>query len=271
MPGRIVRELLYCIRSEVDDIEEIRAERVVIGLGYTAVKLATGHVGLCYTFIDEIEPECCQIWKRAGTLAGRPAMELAELALSWDLSEAIVGVATLNALSQLAMEREPSRYAIVEENLINQIDVTKDDVVVLVGNIRPFISKIRERTDKVFVLERSPRMRDVGVYPDVAAEELLPRASIAIITGTALANGTIDRLLELSKNAREVALVGPTASTLPDPLFKHGVTVIGGVKVIDSERAMQVVSEGGGTPGLKEACKQVVIRSRDIRLTDKLA
>ncbi|MEM4978977.1 MAG: DUF364 domain-containing protein, partial [Candidatus Nezhaarchaeales archaeon] len=86
-----------------------------------------------------------------------------------------------------------------------------------------------------------------------------------IITGTTLANGTIDRLLELSKNARDVVLVGPTASTLPDPLFKHGVTIIGGVRVIDSEKVIQVVSEGGGTPSLKEACKQVVIRQREGR------
>lgn len=262
MPGRIVKELLDHIKAEVDDVEKIRAEKVVIGLGYTAVKLNTGHVGLCYTFSDEIGPGCCQIWRRAGTLAGSPAIELAELSLSWDLSEAVVGVAALNALSQLVIEKNLDRYVIVEGNLIDYIDVAKHDVVVLIGNIHPFIPRIRERADKVFVLERSFKMRGIGVYPDVAAEELLPGASIVIITGTALANGTIDRLLELSKNAREIALVGPTASTLPDPLFKHGVTVIGGIRVVDGEKVMQVVSEGGGTPGLKEVCKQVVIRPK---------
>lgn len=262
MPGRIVKEILERIKAEVGDVERIVAERVVIGLGYTAVKLNTGHVGLCYTFSDEIMLNCCQISRRAGTLAESLAIKLAELSLSWDLSEAIVGVAALNALSQLAMERRPDSYVIVEGNLINHISITKDDVVVLVGNIHPFIPRIRERTDKIFILERDPKKRSLGLYPDVAAEELLPRASIAIITGTTLANGTIDRLLELSKNAREVALVGPTASTLPDPLFEHSVTVIGGVRIIDGERVMQVVSEGGGVPSLKGACRQVVIRPK---------
>jgi len=265
MPGKIVKEILHYIKSKIDGVEKIRAEKVVIGLGYTAVKLDSGHVGLCYTFSDEVNLNCCQIWRKAGSLAGSSAIKLADLSLSWDLSEAVVGVAALNALSQLAMDMELDKYVITEGNVIDQINVTKEDVVVLVGNIRSFIPKIKERTDNIFVLERNLRMRSLNVYPDTAAEELLPRASIAIITGTTLANGTIDRLLELSKNARDVVLVGPTASTLPDPLFKHGVTIIGGVRVIDSEKVIQVVSEGGGTPSLKEACKQVVIRQREGR------
>ena len=84
-----------------------------------------------------------------------------------------------------------------------------------------------------------------NVLQDTAAEEVLPRADVVIITGTALANGTIDRLLELSKNAREKGLVGPTASIFPDPIFRHGVTLIGGVRVTDGEKIIQIISEGG--------------------------
>lgn len=262
MPGKIIEDLLCSIMAEIENIDAIRTMRVVIGLGYTAVQLDTGHVGLCYTFSSEIAPVCCQIWRRAGNLAGSPAIKLAELSLSWDLSEAVVGVAALNALSQLVMEKKPDRYVIVEGDLIDQIEITEDDIVVLVGNIRPFIPKIMEKTSKIFILERNPRVRGTNVFPDVASEDILPRATVAIITGTALANGTIDRLLELSKTAREIALVGPTASTLPDPLFKHGVTVIGGVRIMDSESVLRVVSEGGGAPSFKGACKQIVIRPR---------
>ena len=56
-----------------------------------------------------------------------------------------------------------------------------------------------------------------GVLPDVACEELLPKASVVIITGAAIANGTIDRLLELSAGARYIALISPSATVVPDP------------------------------------------------------
>ena len=49
---------------------------VRVGLGYTAVQLDDGHCGLACTLRDEIQ-ECCAAVKAAGTLAGRPAAELA--------------------------------------------------------------------------------------------------------------------------------------------------------------------------------------------------
>ncbi|MEM3565274.1 MAG: DUF364 domain-containing protein [Candidatus Bathyarchaeia archaeon] len=264
MPGKIIRELLHFVKAQIEDINAIQAKRVLIGLGYTAVQLSTGHVGLCYTFSSEIAPNCCQIWRKAGTLAGSSAIKIAELSLSWDLSEAVVGVAALNALSQLAMEKNLDRYVIAEGDLIDQLKIRRNDTVVLVGNIHPFIPKIMEKTRKIFILERNPRMREANVFPDTAADEILPQATIAIITGTTLANGTIDHLLELSKTAKEVALVGPTANMFPDPLFKRGVTIIGGIRITDSNKVLQVVSEGGGTPGFKNACQQIIIRPKQL-------
>jgi uncharacterized protein (DUF4213/DUF364 family) len=83
-----------------------------------------------------------------------------------------------------------------------------------------------------------------------------------LITGTAIANGTIDHLLDLSKRAREVAIIGASAGILPEVLFERGVTVIGGVKVTDADRMMQVVSEGGGTPALKTAVQFITIKPK---------
>ncbi len=262
MPGRIITELLSSVKNEIPRIDEIHVKRVVMGLSYTAVELNTGHIGVCYTFASEIIPNCCQIWRRAGTLAGSTAMKIAELSKSWDLSEAVVGVAALNALSQLAIERSGEKYIITEGDLIDHVKIRKDDTVVLVGNIHPFVPKIKEKTEKFFILEKNPRLREPNVLPDVAAEEVLPYADIVIITGTTLANGTIDRLLELSKDAREIGLVGPTASVFPDPLFKHGVTLIGGIKVTAGEKIMQIISEGGGTPNFKAACKYITVKPR---------
>lgn len=262
MPGRIINEVLYTLESVIPRIGELITEKVIIGLGYTATKLNTKHVGVCYTFASDIKPNRCQIWRRAGSLAGCPAIEIAKLSRSWDLSEAVVGVAALNALSQLAIEGHKEKYLISEGDFINHVEIRKEDTVVLVGNIRPFISKIKEKTKKLFILEKNTRLHGSNVLPEIAAEEVLPRADIVIITGSTLANGTIDRLLQLSKNAREVGIVGPTASVYPEPLFKHGVTLLGGINIKDGEKMLQIISEGGGTPSFKIACDYITIKPR---------
>jgi len=262
MRGRIIDELLSAIKSEVPSLDEICVSRVHIGLSYTGVELNTGDVGVCYTFKDDLSSVCCQIFERAGSLAGCEAERMANLARSWDLSESVVGVATLNALSHGAIEKNREKYVIAEGDLIDNVEIRRDDTVVLVGNLHPFIPRIEEKARRLFILERNPQLRGRGVLPDTASEEILPLADVAIITGTVLANGTIDRLLELSRNAREIGLVGPTASVFPDPLFEHGVTVLGGIRVTDSKRMMQIIAEGGGMPQLKVASKRLVIKPK---------
>lgn len=167
---------------------------------------------------------------------------------------------TLNALSQLAIKRNKEKYVITEDDFIDHVKVKKDDTVVLVGYIHPFIPRIKKKCQKLYIIERNPRLRGLNALPEVAADEIIPTADVVIITGTTLANGTIDHLLDLSKNAREKSLAGPTASVFPDPLFEHGVTLIRCIQVTDSEKIMQIISEGGGTPSFGVACKRIVIK-----------
>jgi len=261
MPGEIVRELLTSLKNRVSNLKNLRVIDVRIGLCYTGVMLDDGNAGVCHTLSSELF--CCRRIERAGKLAGSPALELIELANSWRLGEAVIGVATINALSQVVLENEAERYSFVEDvDCIDQIEIGMDDTVVLVGYIRPFISKIRGRAKNLYILERNRGVEEKDVLPDTACGDIVPTADVVIITGTAIINGTVDRLLELSKDAREICLVGPTASMIPDPLFKRGATIIGGVKVTNAQRLLQIISEGGGVPQLKEAYKQIVIRPK---------
>lgn len=259
--GKIADDLLSDLRSKIPDAGSIRVEKLFLGLGFTAVKLSTGHVGLCHSLQTEVSLHCCQVVKRAGTLAGSAALSIAEFIKSWDMGERVIGAATICALSQILLQDSSRRYMILDGNLIDHIDIRQDDTVALVGNIRPIASAIRSKAGKLYILERGG-ISEEGVLPDVACEEILPQSSVVIITGTAIANGTIDRLLELSRKARCIALTGPSATVLPDPLFKRGVSAIAGAIVVNAEKAMQIVAEGGGTPQLKEAAKFVVIKPK---------
>jgi len=162
----------------------------------------------------------------------------------------------------MIFEESPDAYSIIENaDCINQIEIKENDIVALVGYIKPFVPIIKSKTKNLHIIERSLAGQDEDILPDTACEENIPKADMVIITGSAIVNGTIDRLLELSRSAREVVVMGPTASMISDPLFSRGVTIIGGIKVIDSPRLLQVISEGGGTRQFRRACKQVIIRS----------
>ena len=262
MSVTIVEDILSCLRDELH-LASIRISRVCLGWGFTAVQVSTGDVGLCHSLLEEIAPTCCQIVQRAGTLSGSPVTHLTELAKSWDIGERVIGFATINALSQIIIKREQQRYAVREGNILDEIDIRPTETVGMVGNIKPLVPTIRNKTSKLWIFERGQSFDD-SVLPDTACEELLPKADIVIITGSAIANGTIGRLLQLSENARTVGIVGPTASIVPDPLFRRGVDIIGGVIVTNPERAMQIVAEGGGTPQLKAATKFIIIKPKRV-------
>jgi uncharacterized protein (DUF4213/DUF364 family) len=257
----VIADLRDILIREVPNIDDIIVERVCLGLGYTGVKLQGGQAGVCHSLLSEMALDCCQILESAGTLAGRTATEFLGLAGSWDLGERVIGIATVNALSQIVFEAHPDRYTVEDANLIDVIEVGPEDIVVLVGLIRPFVPVFRAKAKHLYILERGAE-REEGVLPDTVCEEVVPEADVVVITGSSLANGTVDRLLELASGARNVALVGPTVSCVPDPLFSRGVDYAGGIRIRDADKALQVIAEGGGTPQLRMAGEFVTFKAR---------
>lgn len=69
--------------------------------------------------------------------------------------------------------------------------------------------------------------------PAEQAEQVLPQADIAAITGTALLNGTIDELLSLCQKDTLIMVLGPT-SPLSPVWFEYGVSIVSGTRVTDA-------------------------------------
>jgi uncharacterized protein (DUF4213/DUF364 family) len=245
----VLREAIGVVENQYD-IDSLNIGKIVVGLAYIGVMFTDGDVGICSNLIAESNPHCCDIIDEAGRLTDIPVRRLLAYTTSWNFFERALGVATLNALSQKIIRENPEDYPMLRGNLINVIDVEPGERVSLVGMIRPFIPTLEDKAKELYILERgSPRPQ--GVYPDTACEELLPLSDVVVITGSAIANGTLDRLLELSTNARTVAVVGPTASMVPDPLFSRGVDYCGGIQVKNPELLMKILSEAGGTPHMR--------------------
>ena len=52
-------------------------------------------------------------------------------------------------------------------------------------------------------------------------------------------------ILKVTRQDAEIAVIGPTASMLPDALFARGVRVVGGVWVKKPDELLDVLAAGG--------------------------
>jgi uncharacterized protein (DUF4213/DUF364 family) len=227
-------------------IEDLR-----IGLGYTAVRLDDGNCGLAYTFRDDIPPQCSVV-KSAGTLASRQASELAAWATSSDPLAASIGMATLNALI-------PSPPGAVETDLLALLTCEPHDEIGMVGHFGPLVEPLKKRCRALHILERRPEAAP-GLLPQSAAGDILPKCRIVILSATTLINRTLDDLLPLCRNAREIAILGPSTPMLPHIFAPRGVTCLSGVRVTDAGQALRIVSEGGGTRQFGAAVRKLSLR-----------
>lgn len=247
----------------------IIATDVRIGVFYTAARLSSGHVGVAFTPRDLSDTVCCPksaaAAPPAGRLSGQNAWALAEYATAPGPLRRAVGIATLNALSALVMER----YGIVGGRCVPGLDalaaaeIRVNDTVAMVGAFVPFIKKLKGQVASLRVVDKHKEAlkADEAEFwrPPELAIQTLSEADVVIITGSALVEGGLDSLLQAARTARSVILAGPTASSWPPPFFAKGVHVLGGMRVTDPAKLLQLVSEGGSGYFFDSAAEKVCI------------
>jgi uncharacterized protein (DUF4213/DUF364 family) len=197
---------------------------------WTAV--VSKHCGLSSTFRDE-GPSHERGVRDVGSLTRKTALELVEYARSNSLLEASIGMATINSLIDIDESKciEKNAFEIILEK-------GQGKNVAIVGHF-PWIPKLREKVKNLWVLEQ--RLRE-GDLPAEEAEIILPQCDVVGITGTSFINHTLEGLLSLCRKAY-IVMIGPT-TPLSSILFDHGIDVICGTKVIDSESLIHSISEG---------------------------
>lgn len=216
-------------------------ERATIGLIWTTCRTPNA-LGLAMS-----PRERSRLLSWPGTLAGRPAGDVAAWLKSWDPFEATIGLAAANAVINVpgnaVMDRAQSLESIGPPNLAvfeHFRDRLYGRKTVVIGRY-PGLDTVLQGLD-VTVLERMPQAHDL---PEAAAEFVVPEADWVFLTATTLINKTFPRLAALSRRATTV-LMGPSCPWLSDwALF--GIDYVAGVRVIDPSKAEQIAAEGGGT------------------------
>jgi uncharacterized protein (DUF4213/DUF364 family) len=146
---------------------------VRIGLGYTAVMLDTGSIGLAYTFRDKAASGC-SVFQGKRPLAGSPVRDMLQYLSSDDLLERTIGLAAANALFNTAdAAASQPKIPFSEGDLLDVLALTKDDKVGMVGFFGPLIPVIKQRAGELVVFEENMARSD-GLCPGSSAAELLP-------------------------------------------------------------------------------------------------
>jgi uncharacterized protein (DUF4213/DUF364 family) len=227
--------------------------RLLLGLNWSVAQVNAS--GLCFSPIDP--PRTLSF---PGTLAGRSAEDLAPWIRSFDPCEAAVGCAVVNAVVNDEANPCLKRTEVLAVPPPPHLRVfahfaapTEGANVVVVGHY-PGLEELWSGR-KYTCLERRTF---AGTLPDTAAEHLLPRADWVFLTASAIANKTLPRLLELSRQAT-VVLMGPSLPWLEE-WADFGVDFLAGVVVRDQERLWQVAAEGGGTRIFADAVEYRLLR-----------
>lgn len=207
-------------------------EDVRVGMFHTAV--VTRRCGLAASLPRDALRQPAPLVRAPGFLEDRSAEELARLAYSDSILEAAVGMATVNSL--LAVDLDACREMNAAELILQKGEGRS---VAVVGHF-PFLSRVREKARRLWVIEKNPKEGD---FPEGAADALIPQADVVAITGTALTNHTLEHLLALCSPRAYVALLGDTAPLSP-LFFDYGVDAVCGTAVVDTEQTLRCVSQG---------------------------
>ncbi len=201
---------------------------------FGAVILADGSVGLMFVLLGDT---LRQIRDRVATdgWEGTDPVALARGFADPDPATRALGLGAINAIGQHVIRA--SSFALdTETNSLGSFDPQPSDRFGMVGFFPPLVRRLREQNIDLTVIElkkelvqESPGFR---VTLDPAA---LTQCNKILCTSTLLLNDSIDPILAHCGQADEVAIIGPSAGFLPDPLFARGVETVGGHQVVDVE------------------------------------
>lgn len=239
---RILDDLMATINFDAT-VKDIRQ-----GVFYTGV--LTRNCGLAASLLRDALRQKSPLVKEPGFLLDKSPRELAQMSYSQSLLEAAIGMAAINSLLEIDED------ACIELNAADLIfEKSKGKKIAIVGHFS-FIPKIRAVAEQLWVIEKNPREGD---FPEADAENLIPRADIIGITGTAFTNHTLEYLLELCNSRAYVILLGGTAP-LSRVLFNYGVDAVSGTKIIDSKLALRCISEGANFRQIKGTKRLTMMR-----------
>ena len=211
------------------------------GLGkpgeFCALRLADGSVGTAFVLLGDTLARMHA--RPAGEFVGRPALEIARHFASDEPAERAWGLAAVNAVTQHVFRRARYEPELAADSL-GSLRIGAGDRVGMIGFFPPLVERVRALGLPLTVVElRAELVQEAPGLSVTLDARRLAACNKILSTSTVLLNDTLDEILAACRHAEALALVGPSASCFPDPLFARGVTTLGGYWVVDSVSFMR--------------------------------
>lgn len=258
----LIDETYTIIKRKYDKrFNEVTLDQVVLGIYFAAVKLSSGYSGLASNDLNSSD-NCTHSRNRGfgdftpGHFKGQKVADLFTIPEPTCFIKTLQ-LAVMNALSAELLEE--SKYKVIQNlDPIELIDLSEKNQVCVVGAFLSYIKKVAESNSVLKIIELNenavPEEYRRYFVPSHLSEEVISQSDVVIITGSSLANKTLDRLLEIIPRKTKVILVGPTSGLIPKVLFARGVDIIGATRITDSDKMMELVAEGAAGFHLFQSC-----------------
>lgn len=174
-------------------------------------------------------------------LIGRDVMEVVTWFDSDDDLMKPLGLGAINAVSQHVLRLADYRLE-ATANSMGAFAFKPTDHVGMVGFFASLVNRLSRQGIPVTVIEKKPELvQTAAAYTVTLDPTALSTCTHILCTASTLLNDTLDDILSHCQATAHVALIGPSAGCLPDPLFTRGVDIVGGSVVRDFPAVMHRV------------------------------
>ncbi len=227
-------ELPFIESVYIPPVRAIKPEQGEFGF----ILLNDGSAGFFYVLLgDTLERLNDDI--RANAFAGMNPATLVNGLASGDNLDRAFAMAAVNAISQHIFRR--ADYSLdTAGNSMAAMNFNEQDHIGMVGFFPSLVERLREQNIRLTVLElREHLLEKEDKFQVTLDPQHLQHCNKVLCTASTLLNDSLPDVLKHCTAAEKIAVIGPTASCLPDPLFKRGVDIIGASTVVDVNTLME--------------------------------
>ena len=230
---------------------EVKVELLCLGLGYTAVTLSDGGIGLSYTHFED--KKSCMLLNKHIDYEEQPALQLLEKIKSDHPVERSMALALVNALNHKdALEYPEDRK---NQIMFDQFNIGEGTRAAMVGFIGPLVDLLKQKNASVEVLDRS---RGMGQKEDFYAK-LGSWADVLFLTSTSILNNTTEEILQNAHPKVKTVMLGPSTPMVAAAFDHLPVHMLAGTVPIDTANVLKAIRHGMGTPVLQKFSRKTYV------------